>query len=53
MPAEQVQSFGSSAALDRPGQPAEVDSRLSGKLPFQLHVFIDPTQTRQTPQPRV
>jgi NAD(P)-dependent dehydrogenase (short-subunit alcohol dehydrogenase family) len=24
MPAEQVQSFGSSAALDRPGQPAEV-----------------------------
>jgi cation diffusion facilitator family transporter len=31
----------------------EVDSRLSGKLPFQLHVFIDPTQTRQTPQPRV
>ena len=30
----------------------EVDSRLSGKLPFQLHVFIDPTQTRQTPPAR-
>jgi cation diffusion facilitator family transporter len=29
----------------------EVDSRLSGKLPFQLHVFIDPTQTRQSPPP--
>jgi cation diffusion facilitator family transporter len=27
----------------------EVDSRLSGKLPYQLHVFIDPTQTRRPP----
>jgi cation diffusion facilitator family transporter len=29
----------------------EIDRRLSEKLPLQLHVFIDPTQTRQTPQP--
>jgi cation diffusion facilitator family transporter len=29
----------------------EIDRRLSEKLPQQLHVFIDPTQTRQTPQP--
>jgi cation diffusion facilitator family transporter len=29
----------------------EVDSRLSEKLPLQLHVFIDPTQTRQAPPP--
>jgi cation diffusion facilitator family transporter len=27
----------------------DVDSRLSGRLPFQLHVFIDPTQTRRPP----
>jgi divalent metal cation (Fe/Co/Zn/Cd) transporter len=26
----------------------EIDSRLSEKLPLQLNVFIDPTQTRQT-----
>jgi divalent metal cation (Fe/Co/Zn/Cd) transporter len=25
----------------------EIDSRLSEKLPLQLNVFIDPTQTRQ------
>jgi divalent metal cation (Fe/Co/Zn/Cd) transporter len=29
----------------------EIDCRLSEKLPLQLNVFIDPTQTRQTPQP--
>jgi divalent metal cation (Fe/Co/Zn/Cd) transporter len=29
----------------------EIDSRLSEKLPLQLNVFIDPTQTRQTHQP--
>jgi cation diffusion facilitator family transporter len=29
----------------------EVDSRLSEKLPLQLHVFIDPTQTRPAPPP--
>lgn len=29
----------------------EVDSRLSEKLPLQLHVFVDPTQTRQAPPP--
>ena len=29
----------------------EIDSRLSEKLPLQLNVFIDPTQTRQTRQP--
>ena len=29
----------------------EIDRRLSEKLPLQPHVFIDPTQTRQTPQP--
>jgi divalent metal cation (Fe/Co/Zn/Cd) transporter len=28
----------------------EIDSRLSEKLPLQLNVFIDPTQTRQTRQ---
>ena len=28
----------------------EIDRRLSEKLPLQPHVFIDPTQTRQTPQ---
>jgi divalent metal cation (Fe/Co/Zn/Cd) transporter len=28
----------------------EIDSRLSEKLPLQLNVFIDPTQTRQTLQ---
>jgi cation diffusion facilitator family transporter len=27
----------------------ELDRRLSEKLPLQPHVFIDPTQTRQTP----
>jgi cation diffusion facilitator family transporter len=27
----------------------DVDRRLSEKLPLQPHVFIDPTQTRQTP----
>jgi divalent metal cation (Fe/Co/Zn/Cd) transporter len=26
----------------------EIDSRLSEKLPLQLNVFIDPTQTRET-----
>jgi len=30
----------------------EIDSRLSEKLPLQLNVFIDPTQTRQTRQTR-
>ena len=29
----------------------EIDRRLSEKLPLQPHVFIDPTQIRQTPQP--
>ena len=29
----------------------EIDHRLSEKLPLQLNVFIDPTQTRQTPPP--
>ena len=29
----------------------EIDRRLSEKLPLQLNVFIDPTQTRQMPQP--
>jgi len=29
----------------------EIDRRLSEKLPLQLNVFIDPTQTGQTPQP--
>jgi cation diffusion facilitator family transporter len=29
----------------------EIDCRLSEKLPLQLNVFIDPTQTRHTPQP--
>jgi cation diffusion facilitator family transporter len=29
----------------------EIDRRLSEKLPVQSHVFIDPTQTRQTPPP--
>ncbi len=29
----------------------EVDRRLSEKLPLQLNVFIDPTQTRQAPPP--
>jgi cation diffusion facilitator family transporter len=29
----------------------EVDRRLSEKLPLQPHVFIDPTQTHQTPPP--
>ena len=29
----------------------EIDRRLSEKLPLQPHVFIDPTQTRQTSQP--
>ena len=29
----------------------EIDGSLSEKLPLQPHVFIDPTQTRQTPQP--
>jgi divalent metal cation (Fe/Co/Zn/Cd) transporter len=29
----------------------EIDRRLSEKLPLQLNVFIDPTQTRQTRQP--
>ena len=29
----------------------EIDRRLSEKLPLQLNVFIDPTQSRQTPQP--
>jgi cation diffusion facilitator family transporter len=29
----------------------KIDSRLSEKLPLQLHVFIDPTQTRQAPPP--
>jgi divalent metal cation (Fe/Co/Zn/Cd) transporter len=28
----------------------EIDRRLSEKLPLQLDVFIDPTQTRRTPQ---
>jgi divalent metal cation (Fe/Co/Zn/Cd) transporter len=30
----------------------EIDSRLSEKLPLQLNVFIDPTQTRETRQAR-
>jgi hypothetical protein len=30
----------------------EIDSRLSEKLPLQLNVFIDPTQTHQTRQTR-
>jgi len=29
----------------------EIDRRLSEKLPLQPNVFIDPTQTRRTPQP--
>jgi cation diffusion facilitator family transporter len=29
----------------------EIDRRLSEKLPLQPHVFIDPTQARQTAQP--
>ena len=29
----------------------EIDHRLSEKLPLQLNVFMDPTQTRQTPPP--
>lgn len=29
----------------------EVDSRLSERLPLQLHVFVDPTQTPQAPPP--
>ncbi len=29
----------------------EIDRRLSEKLPLQPHVFIDPTQARQTPPP--
>jgi cation diffusion facilitator family transporter len=29
----------------------EIDRRLSEKLPLQPHVFIDPTQISQTPQP--
>jgi divalent metal cation (Fe/Co/Zn/Cd) transporter len=29
----------------------EIDRSLSEKLPLQLNVFVDPTQTRQTPQP--
>jgi len=29
----------------------EIDHRLSDKLPLQLNVFIDPTQTRQPLQP--
>jgi cation diffusion facilitator family transporter len=29
----------------------EIDRTLSEKLPLQLNVFIDPTQTGQTPQP--
>jgi divalent metal cation (Fe/Co/Zn/Cd) transporter len=29
----------------------EVDRRLSEKLPLQLNVFIDPTQTRKAPPP--
>ena len=29
----------------------EIDRRLSEKLPLQLNVFIDPTQTGQRPQP--
>ena len=29
----------------------EVDRRLSERLPLQVHVFIDPTQTRQAPPP--
>jgi len=29
----------------------EIDHRLSEELPLQLNVFIDPTQTRQTPSP--
>ena len=29
----------------------EIDSRLSEMLPLQPHVFIDPTQARQTPRP--
>lgn len=29
----------------------EVDSRLSEKLPLRPYVFIDPTQTRETPPP--
>ena len=28
----------------------EIDRRLSEKLPLQPNVFIDPTQTRRTPQ---
>jgi hypothetical protein len=28
----------------------EIDRKLSEKLPLQLNVFIDPTQTRQTRQ---
>jgi divalent metal cation (Fe/Co/Zn/Cd) transporter len=29
----------------------EVDRALAEKLPVQAHVFIDPTQTRQSPAP--
>jgi divalent metal cation (Fe/Co/Zn/Cd) transporter len=29
----------------------EIDRTLSERLPQQLNVFIDPTQTRQAPQP--
>jgi divalent metal cation (Fe/Co/Zn/Cd) transporter len=29
----------------------EIDRKLSDKLPLQLNVFIDPTQTRQARQP--
>ena len=29
----------------------DIDRRLSEKLPMQPDVFIDPTQTRRTPQP--
>jgi len=29
----------------------EIDSRLTQRLPLQPHVFIDPTQARQTPRP--
>jgi len=29
----------------------EIDRRLSEKLPLQLNVFIDPTQTGRAPQP--
>ena len=41
----------SGPALDSVQNPAEIDRRLSEKLPLQLNVFIDPTQTGQTPQP--